>query len=188
MPKSFRDWKKRARDLERQVAVLRRQAGLPEGENPPASEDIENIKKRVAELENEKLYDRAEFENYQRRMRKERSDLLRYSGQNVLTDLLDVEDNFERALEHAKQSDKDTLIAGVKMIKKSLEKIFDANEVKEIDCLDKPFDTANAEAIQVVEDKEKAPGTVLAIVQKGYTYKDKILRPAKVVVVKEEGK
>jgi molecular chaperone GrpE len=143
---------------------------------------------KVGELEEQKKYDLAEAENYKKRVIRERGELLRYNGEKVLKDLLEVADNFERALEHAEGASKESLLEGLVMIKNGLLKVLEKNEVKMMECLGEKFDPNVHEALTMCPDPGKEDGTVMAVQQQGYFFKDHLLRPAKVVVVKNPPK
>ena len=114
------------KELRRKISRL--QAKLDEtlklaAESEANSAELQKAKEKIAELENARLYDQAEAENYRKRALRERSELLRYNGENVLRDLLEVADNFDRALKHADTADKESLLSGLSMIKDGLHKI-----------------------------------------------------------------
>jgi molecular chaperone GrpE len=153
-------------------------------ELPSLKDKLSETEKKFAEAQEQRKYDLAEAENYRKRVLRERSELLRYSGEKVLKDLLDVVDNFERALEHAESASKESLLEGLVMIKNGLMKVLEKNEVKVMACLDEKFDPNVHEALTMCPAPGKEDGTVLAVSQQGYLFKDHLLRPAKVVVVK----
>ncbi len=152
-------------------------------------EEIQELIKKAAEADewkNKCLYAAAELENFRKRSVKERSDLIKYSGKNILYELLDVVDNFDRAIEaDKKESDPKVIVQGIEIIYKQLLKVLENNGVKPVDSKEKPFDPEVHDAIQKVHTDEAAPGTIIDELQKGYLYKDKILRPARVVVAAE---
>ena len=160
----------------------------PESEAKDACEDVE---KQVAELQSqlekekkEYLFLMAEFDNFRKRTLKEKSEIIRNAGENVLKGLLPIMDDFERGIKAAESSpEAESVKEGVNLIYNKLKKYLEQNGVKEIDPQDDTFDTEKHEAISVVPvpDEEKK-GKILDTVEKGYTINDKVLRHAKVVV------
>lgn len=140
-----------------------------------------------AELEKQKkeyLFLMAEFDNFRKRTLKEKSELIRNAGENVLKGLLPIVDDFERSLQ-ALDSDPDLQSAkeGVSLIYNKLVKYLEQNGVKAIDsAAGTTFDTELHEAVTTFPADEDQKGKVIDTVQKGYTLNDKVLRHAKVVV------
>lgn len=99
-------------------------------------------------------------------------------------ELLSVVDNLERSLEQKDTADLAALYAGVELTLKLFQNILEKFSVKVINPLDQPFDPHQHEAMSVQVHAEKAPGTVIAVLQKGYLLHDRLLRPAMVVVAK----
>ena len=129
------------------------------------------------------LYGMAELDNYRKRAIKERSELLKYAGRDVLYELLDVADNLARALEADRQeTDPRVIVDGLDLIHKQLMKLLDKFGVCPLQTDGVAFDPNRHEALQQVPTADAAPGTVIAELQPGYTFRDKILRPARVVV------
>ena len=191
-PLSPKAMKRRIRILEKELQEIRTKCSEYEEnlkELPLAKEKLAETEKKLAEAHEQRKYDLAEAENYKKRALRERGELLRYNGEKVLKDLLDVVDNFERALEHAEGASKESLLEGLVMIKNGLMKVLEKNEVKAMNCVGEKFDPNVHEALTMCPDPGKEDGTVMAVSQQGYLFKDHLLRPAKVVVVKNpEGK
>lgn len=174
------------KELRRKISRL--QSKLDEAtklaaESEANAKELQQAKEKIAELENQRLYDQAEAENYRKRALRERSELLRYNGENVLRDLLEVADNFDRAMAHAGTADKESLLSGFAMIRDGLHKLLGKYEVKEMPGEGEKFDPNIHEALTVCPAPEKEDGTILAVEQQGYYFKDHVLRPSKVVVV-----
>ena len=152
----------------------------------------EDLEKKKLEENNRVLNDKllrisAEMQNMKRRSEERLSTMLKYEGEDVLKKLLPTLDNFERAIsldDSSMQDEIKNFLSGFKMIYKSLKDTLESFEVKEIDCLNKPFDPNTMEAVMVEETKEVEPDIVIDVLQKGYTYKDKVLRHAMVKVSK----
>ncbi len=124
----------------------------------------------------------AELENFKRRAARERSDLLKYAGENLARDFLDVLDNLERALQSSQTSSGEDFVNGVKLITEQFRATFERHGVKGESALGSIFDPVKQEALASVPMGDKDPGTVLEEFRKTYFFKDKMLRPGQVVV------
>lgn len=153
--------------------------------------DIEALKQQVldaeAKVEKEKkeyLFLMAEFDNFRKRTLKEKSEIIRNAGENVLKGLLPIMDDFERGIKASEGSeDASAMKEGMVLIYNKLKKYLAQNGVKEMDPDDDNFDTEKHEAISVVPvPDESKKGKILDTVEKGYMINDKVLRHAKVVV------
>ena len=132
------------------------------------------------------LYTLAELENFRKRVAKERSELIKYGSRDVFYDLLEITDNFGRVIEaDKKESDPKIIVQGIEMIYDQLMKLLQKHEVKPIESLEKEFDPNVHDAMQKVPVSDSKPGTVIQEIQKGYKYRDKVLRPARVIVAEE---
>lgn len=147
--------------------------------------EIEELKKKNEELLNKILYSQAEFANYKKRRELETSNMFKYSNQDIVTELLPVIDNFERAIKLDDTNLSDELskfLDGFKMIYTHLVELLKKFEVKEIDCLNKEFDANTMQALMTAKVPGVDPGIVVEVLQKGYMLKDKMIRPALVKV------
>ena len=122
----------------------------------------------------------AEFQNYKRRCEKEKSDLYAYAGEKFAVDLLEVMDNFERAVEAKPEGDK--FAEGIELILVQLKKVLEKNHVEEIKALGEAFDPAFHNAVMTEEVEGTDSGIVTKVMQKGYTLNGKVIRPAMVAV------
>lgn len=130
----------------------------------------------------------AEFENYIKRINKEKEEFVKIATRNLVLKLINVLDDFRKVLEEIKKTDdKEEISKGIDMVFKEMNKIMEEEGVKVIEYLDKKFDPNFHEVIKYVES-EKEEGTVIKEVQKGYLLNDKVLRPTKVIIAKEEKK
>ncbi|RMD88156.1 MAG: nucleotide exchange factor GrpE [Candidatus Dadabacteria bacterium] len=157
-----------------------------------ASEDlvakIRELEKEVLEHKENYLRALADLENYKKRAIRERADLIKYSGEKVLFDLLEIVDNMERALESS-EADPESLREGVSMIYQMLKDLLEKHEVRGESAVGKRFDPEIHNALSQVPAEQNEPGTVVGELKKPYFFKDKLLREGQVVVaVKEEGK
>ena len=147
---------------------------------------IAELEKEAAELKDKFLRKVAEFENYKRRTENDQFNLIKYSAISFIVRLLPVIDDFERSLDHIEDAkDIDAIKEGLKLIYGKLKKALDEEGVKKIDAAGKPFDVEYHEAIMQKPDNSVEPHTVLNEVEKGYLYKDKVIRHSKVIVSEE---
>lgn len=159
-----------------------------EGEETSKEESIEDklatAEARIAELEKERLYKQAEFDNYRKRIIKEKTELILNGGRKVLEAMLPVIDDLERALQHMeKAEDVEAVKAGVELIYKKFLKVMEAQGVKQMDTKDADFNTDFHEAVtQFPAPSDELKGKVIDCTEKGYMLNDTVLRFAKVVV------
>lgn len=123
----------------------------------------------------------ADFENYKKRAIKERSELLKYQGENLVVDLLEVADNFERALESA-DTNPEQFKSGVKLIHKMLSDVLTKHGINAESAIGKPFEPQKHHALSQVTSTEVPAGSIVSELKKAYFYKDKLIRIADVVV------
>ena len=125
----------------------------------------------------------ADLENARKRLERDKKDYLRFATQELVSELLPVLDNFDRALKaSASPSGGDSYREGVEMIYRQLKSVLEKQGLKEIRALGQPFDPFVHEAVQEEETDEYPEGTVLEELQKGYLFQGRLLRPAVVKV------
>lgn len=152
--------------------------------------DVEEWKAKAQESEKKYLYLYSEFENFRRRAERDRLDFIKFGHEGFLRDLLQVVDNFERALTHAKSSgaEKGSSLAqvtqGIEMIHYQLMETLRNQGVNQVSALNAKFDPNLHEAV-ADESSDAEPGTILKEETKGYTLHGRLLRPARVVVAKK---
>ncbi len=154
-------------------------------ESAAAESRIEDLSAELVETKDRLIRLQADFENYRRRAQREREEAVRYGAQNLFKDLLTTVDNLERAIDHARMgggADLENLLQGVELVQKGLVGLMSTHGVEEIDALGKPFDPALHEAMAQAPDASQAPNTVLEVLQKGYKLRDRLLRPARVII------
>jgi molecular chaperone GrpE len=127
----------------------------------------------------------AEFDNFKKRVTKERSELLKYQGDRIFVDLLDVIDNFELSQQYAEQ-DPAQYRSGIELIFKKFQDFLQKWEVKGASSIGRQFDPTIHNAISKAPAGSNAPGSIVGELKKPYFYKDKLLRPGEVVVAAEE--
>lgn len=146
---------------------------------------LEELQNEINTLKDKNMRITAEMVNTLRRKDEETNRLLKYSNESLITELLPVIDNFERALNvDAKTTDIESYQKGMTMIYNSLKNILEKFEVKEIEAIDKEFDPSYHQAVMQEEKEGTKENIVIEVLQKGYTYKDKVIRPAMVKVNK----
>ena len=150
---------------------------------PTAEERIAELEARVAELEDIKLRQMAEFDNYRRRTNKEKLELIETAGERIFKDMLPLVDDFERAVEAMDKSDDiDAVREGIKLIQQKFVSFLDKNDVHAIETEGADFNTDEHEAITTFAAGEDKKGKVIDCTQRGYKLGDKVIRFAKVVV------
>ena len=157
----------------------------PEQEtNTDLQQQLESCIVQREEWKNRAIQASADFENYKKRVEKERVQWMTAAQSAVLQDLLSVVDDFDRAFEQNQRTqDVAQWLAGFELIYKGLHKLLDKYGIKEMK-VEKTFDPSAHEAIMQVESAEHTSGDIVKVLQKGYMLKEHILRPAKVSVAK----
>ncbi|MFD2612714.1 nucleotide exchange factor GrpE [Paenibacillus gansuensis] len=145
--------------------------------------ELEQLRALAEENNQRYLRTQADLENFRRRTRQEKEELAKYASAKLLEQLVPVLDNFERALAASKDNrDYDSFAKGVDMIFRQFEQVLTNEGLAPIESVGQPFNPEFHQAIMQVESDEYEEGTVVEEVQKGYTLKDKVLRPAMVKV------
>ena len=159
-------------------------AGAEEvSETDPLQAKVSELEARVAELEDLKLRQMAEFDNFRRRTNKEKLELMTTAGERIFCDMLPLVDDFERAkVAMAKSEDINAVREGIDLIYNKFINFLAANNVKAIDTTDADFNTDLHEAITTFAAGEDKKGKVIDCTQTGYTLGEKVIRFAKVVV------
>lgn len=156
------------------------------GTEPAAAEKdpLEAALEELASVKDKYLRQVAEFDNYRKRTLKEKTDLILGGGEKVLTALLPILDDLDRAAENIEKSnDVATLKEGVALILDKLSKTLATQGLKKMDAIGKPFDTDFHEAVAIIPAQDETQkNVVIDCVQQGYQLNDKVLRHAKVVV------
>jgi molecular chaperone GrpE len=154
-----------------------------EEELKSSKEKIEQLEKELQDYKDKLLRRAAEFENYKRRTENDQLNLLKYSAETFIIKLLPVVDDFERSLQHLDTAkDIESLKQGIQLIYDKFMKIINDQGVAKIEAVGKPFDVQYHEAMLQRKEKDAAPHTVLDEIEKGYMYKDRVIRHSKVIV------
>lgn len=146
--------------------------------------NIEKLEEKLADLEDKRVRQLAEFENFRKRSEKEKSQMFEIGAKSVIEKMLPVIDNFERGLLGVPEEEKDTpFVQGVELVYKQLLTAFDELGVKPIDAVGKEFDPNLHNAVMMVDDDTLESGMVAEEMQKGYMYKESVVRHSMVKVV-----
>ncbi len=145
--------------------------------------ELQTALEEVAKWKNEYLYLRAEFENYKKNALKERSDLLKFGAERIARDVLEVMDNFERALEIKVSADTIAQFkTGMELTAKNLKEALGKHGIQEIPSHQQPFNPLHHEAISSETTSQVAEGHVSQVFKKPYKLHDKVIRMGQVVV------
>ena len=151
------------------------------------------LEEKLEETQDKLLRALADSENQRRRSEKETKEAFEYGGFNFARETLSLIDNLQRAHQSIKgdeglkdNKDLNKFLENIQLIENDLITIFEKNNIKKIDCLNKKFDPNNHQAMLEMEDENVAPGTVLQEIQAGYFFKDRLLRPSFVAVAKKK--
>ncbi len=158
-----------------------------EGEAAAEAVDENNVitalQQQSDENHNRYLRAQADFDNFRRRTIKEKEELMQYASLKLVSQLLPVLDNFQRALQTSTEAVEGGAFAkGVDMIYRQLFQVLEAEGLKQMDVVGQPFDPEWHQAVMQVESDEYAEGIVVEAIQPGYVLKDKVIRPAMVKV------
>lgn len=144
---------------------------------------ISQLEKDTVELKDALLRKAAEFENYKRRSENEQLNLIKYAAESFILKILTIVDDLERTLVHLEESENSKSIAeGIKLVYEKFVRILKEQGVSPIESIGKPFNVDFHEALLQRKDSTVKPHTVLDEIQKGYIYKDKVIRHAQVIV------
>ena len=148
-------------------------------------DELTRTKEELAETQDKLLRLAADFENYKKRMERSRQEAMKYREESLLKELLPVIDNLNRAIEQGEKSGESSeLLEGVQLTCKGLYNVLEKFEVKPLESVGEPFDPNIHEALAMDHSDDVDENHVMVEFEKGYHYKDKLIRPAKVVVSK----
>lgn len=152
----------------------------------PELDPIQELTAERDELKDRMLRLAAETENYKKRTEREKNEFFKRANESILKDLLPVMDNLERALEHAVEEGgaEAAMVKGLELTSQELWKVLERHGVERVEALGEPFDPELHEAMMQQEDPDADDNTVIGVLQKGYLFHGRLLRPAMVVVSK----
>jgi molecular chaperone GrpE len=148
------------------------------------TEALETLRREKDALQDRLLRTAAEFDNYRKRVDRERRELSEYAGADILSDMLPIIDDLERALQAAPGGEAESYRRGVELIHKQMTDLLRKRGVKPIEAVGTQFDPRYHEAVMNEVSGEHREGEVMAELRRGYTLGDRLLRPATVKVAK----
>ena len=161
----------------------------PTEEAEGSVDPLEAAQAEAAEWKDKYLRAHADFENSKKRLEKDKNNAVSYANESFAKDILSVIDSFENALAAMKSNDENDseayakMVEGVNLTYEQLKKILEKNNIKEIEC-EGEFDPEVHQAIMQAESDQHESGQIVQVLQKGYTIKDRVLRPAMVSTAK----
>jgi molecular chaperone GrpE len=171
----------------RSAARSRGETATGAGPSDGSAPDPEALQAELAETRDRWIRLNADFENFRRRTLKEREEAHQFGHQVLAKDLLPAVDNLERAIDAARKSgvgDLESLLQGLELVQRDLESVLAKHGVTEVEALGQPFDPSMHEALAQLPDDSVPANTVVKVFQRGYRMRDRLLRPAQVVVSK----
>ena len=178
-------------DSKTEINEVQNQAGVKLDNEEEDNNEIPS-EKIIKELEDKLARAFAEMENQRRRFEKEKEDAFEYGGYSFAKEALSLIDNLERSKQVLENDEKlkntealKKTLEHLEIINKDLISIFNKNNIKLIKCLNNKLDPNFHQAMIEIEDDEKEPGTIVQEIQKGFTIKDRLLRPSLVSVSKK---
>ncbi len=151
--------------------------------------DALEMKAQIEKLQSDMLYLKADFENYKKRMIKERSDIIKYGSENMVVALLDLLDNFERAMSMELTAENvQSFSDGINMIANEFKSVLNRFGVSEVKALGETFNPSFHEAMGTEPTDQYSPGTISKVFTKPYKLHDRLVRPGRVIVAEEPKK
>ena len=147
---------------------------------------IEELTKQLTDVEDKQLRLKAEFENFRKRKEKEITDLIRYEGKDVIKSMISIVDDLERLYDAVKNNDDldQSLKEGMALIQSKVEKTFSELDVTSFGEAGDLLDSDLHDALMVKQEEDKNDNEIIDVFEKGYLYRDRVIRHAKVVVNK----
>ena len=170
--------------LTKEKAVLEKEKAAFEKERATLAASSATLETQAAEFKDKWLRSAAEFENYRKRSAKEWELLKQQSKTEVILEVLNSLDDFERAFAVVGDQAESEFVRGIRLIYNNLRQVLQKFGVEEIDALHQPFDPTRHMAIGQVETTEVASGHVVEVAEKGYASNGSVIRPAQVIVAK----
>jgi molecular chaperone GrpE len=166
-----------------EIAETEDRSNTPDDDNSLSLEELLAAKEKEAgENWDRFLRERADLENYRKRVNREKEELLNYGNKSLIEEILPIVDNLERALAHASEDGLGALLEGIRLTHGMLLNSLKKFGVSQIEAAGSQFDPAFHQAMAQVPTDQHAPNTVIEEYQKGYKLKERLLRPAMVTV------
>jgi len=181
--KSTETDKKSVEQVVEQEEVINAKEVAEEESEEVEVDEVEKLTAELVEAKDKYLRLYSEFDNYRRRTAKERLDLMQTAGETIISELIPVLDDFERAVKSADSKDEKAVLEGLTLISQKFEKTLQNQGLKEMETLEgTKFDSDIHEAItQIAAPKNKLKGKIVDTIEKGYYLGEKVIRFAKVV-------
>jgi molecular chaperone GrpE len=157
------------------------------GMQSAAEMELESLRARVRDLEETLMRSRADYDNYRKRMERERTELVEFACASFLEDLIPVVDNFELGMKAAVDGGEGRVVSGFSMILEQLKQLLASRGVENVAAVGAPFDPHGEEAVAFVPSDEIPRDHVIQVVRRGYRIGKKLIRPATVVVSSGSG-
>lgn len=150
-------------------------------------DELITTKKKLDEMNDRYMRVQAEYANYRNRTEREKSEIYARAGESIVSNLLEVKDNFERALSSVTEEERElSFYQGIEMVANQFNEILTEKGLKEIEAMGQLFDPNHHQAVMQMDDENAEPNHVIQVLQKGYQYGEKVLRPSMVVVSKQK--
>lgn len=158
-------------------------AAFAEEQTAESVSELQRLAEEVKQADDRALRAQAELENFRKRMRREMDDERRYAALPLMSELLPIIDNLERAIEASEKNQTgDDLLRGVKMVQSQFLSVLERHNCRRIGTVGEAFDPARHQAIAQEASSEHAAGTITRVAQHGYQLHDRVIRPAQVFV------
>jgi len=170
-------------DVEEKASEAQADEPVETGPVTISAEEYETLLAEAARSKEQYLLAVADFENFRKRVEREKADIVCFANEDLIHQLLPILDNLQRALTmDLDQAGADSVLEGVRMVTKQLHSVLGACGLEAVEAVGGPFDPQHHEAVGVLPSEEHAEGTVISELQKGYSLKGKVLRPSMVHV------
>ncbi|TCS83745.1 nucleotide exchange factor GrpE [Tepidibacillus fermentans] len=146
-------------------------------------DEVNTLKQTIDELQNKLLRVHADFDNFRKRTRLEKEETAKYAAARLVEALLPAYDNLQRAVSSSKETQNfESLVQGIEMVYRQIEQVLNQEGLQPIEAVGQPFNPELHQAVMQVQTDEYESGVVVEELQKGYKFKDKVLRPSMVKV------
>ena len=170
-------------EVEKTTGKQNQQETVKKEKKSKTKDKIEDLENEISELKDKLLRNAAELDNFKKRMTQERINDRKYASKNLINDILNPLEQLNKIVHlDVDNAVLKNFLVGFKMINDQLYQVLESDGLRPIDALNKPFDPKVHYAVEKVEQKDQDKGVIIEVVQKGYMYKEQLLRPAMVKV------
>lgn len=186
--KELEELKEEVKEFKEEIEECKEERKECEEEKVSQEKELEEWRKKAEEYYDQLLRLKAEFENYRKRIEKEKVELIEWARYDFILSILPLFEMMRMAQSHITEanSDLESIKTGLAMIFSEFDKVFKNAGLSEIDLLGKPYDPMSCEIVGVVDGNDEDDGKVVEIVQPGYLLKDRVLKPAKVRIARKK--